>query len=316
MSSPALSSAPPTPSKSPSKRTGRYEKASAKLARKKKLEGKIATKESKPSTTGKGDDRYPSERSKITSWADNYMAMGEKTPSEFIASRGSKAGGFLENSEEPTLLEYPSTPHKNNNPQQITIVHQRLMVLYSSPHSKHTPQELVRKAGLAPNSELLTIEEVEEEGSSVRPQPLHSSVRTFRIAELNLEYTAADVPECPVVSYTAKNYKLIPHDWESSGHIHVLGVPVPLKYWPEVYQNKGTEEFARRRNKWKLWKVRSLLTLVLVSRSSEFSKLSADPSFLGYRGSLRPCRTQLGDLRRAACSSYPARWQLSATDQL
>jgi hypothetical protein len=313
MSSLAPSFAPTTPSKS---RKGTYEKASIKLARKKKLEGKIATKESKPSTTGKGDDRYPSERSKITSWADNYMAMGEKTPSEFIASQGGKASGFLENSEEPTLFEYPSTPRKNNNPQQITIVHQRLMVLYSSPHSKNTPQELVRKAGLAPNSELLTIEEVEEEGNSIRPQLFRSLAKTFKIAELNLEYTAADVPECPVVSYTAKNYKSIPHDWESSGHIHVLGVPVALKYWPEVYQNKGTEEFARRRNKWKLWKVRSLLTLVLVSRFSEFSKLSADPSFPGYRGGLRPCRAQLGDLRRAACSSYSSRWQLSAADQL
>jgi hypothetical protein len=158
------------------------------------------------------------------------MAMGEKTPSEYSASLAGQAGETLENSEESSLPTYPSTPQKNNNPQQITIVHQRLMVLYSSPHSKHTPQELVRKAGLAGGSELVTIEEVEEGGSAVRPQPPRFSTTVLRIRELNLEYTEADIPECPVHSYTAKNYQLIPEHWESSSFLHILGVPIPLKY--------------------------------------------------------------------------------------
>jgi hypothetical protein len=45
-------------------------------------------------------------------------------------------------------------------------------------------------------------------------------------------------------------------------------VPIPLKYWAEIYQRKPTAEYEYRRNKWRLWKVGSLEPVEF----SEFSR--------------------------------------------
>ena len=84
MSSPIPSSAPTTPSKSPLKRKAPvYQKRSIVLSKRRKLEGR--TQGAISTETREGENRYPSERSKITLWANEYMALGERTPSEFAA---------------------------------------------------------------------------------------------------------------------------------------------------------------------------------------------------------------------------------------
>jgi hypothetical protein len=104
----------------------------------------------------------------------------------------------------------------------------------------------------------VTIEEVEEGGSIVRSQLLCFSTIVLKIRELNLEYIKADILECPVHSYMAKDYKLILKHWELSKFLHILGVPIPLKYWAQVFQNKRSVKYNCRKHKWKQWKVRSL----------------------------------------------------------
>ncbi len=165
--------------------------------------------------------------------------MGERTPLEFAASQHSGDKETLENSE-------------------VVITHKHVHVFHSSPHSKHTPQDVMQKAALAASSNasgvMVTIaEEKEVEG----PGGQRSPTRTFKIPDLNLEYTADDIPEVPTLTYTAKNYHDIPRDWESSSHMLILGVPIPVKYWGEIFQNKGSQEFSYRRNKWRQWKVSS-----------------------------------------------------------
>src|SRR6266536_6334261 len=191
--------------------------------------------------------------------------MGERTPLEFAASQRSGDKETLENSEnfeDTTLLphtsQYPATPTKNRASREVVITYKHVHVFHLSPHSKHTPQDVMQKAALAASSNasgvMVTIaEEKEVEG----PGGQRSPTRTFKILDLNLEYTADDIPEVSTLTDTAKNYYDIPRDWESSSYMLILGVPIPVKYWGEIFQNKGSQEFSYRRNKWRQWKVSS-----------------------------------------------------------
>ncbi|KAH8760256.1 hypothetical protein F5882DRAFT_401537 [Hyaloscypha sp. PMI_1271] len=142
MSSPIPSSAPTTPSKS------------IVLSKRRKLEGR--TQGAISTETREGENRYPSKRSKITLWADEYMALGERTPSEFAAFQRGKEN--FENSED-SLPSYtsqavpssPCTPSKSQSTSQstssgvITIRYENHIIFSSSPNSKGTPQEIIRK---------------------------------------------------------------------------------------------------------------------------------------------------------------------------
>lgn len=209
------SSAPSTPVKSPNlKRKLPVQKKSIALAKKLKTEGSITVRPVKASNSGKIDDRFPAERHKITLWADEYMALGERTPSEFLAARQGQNTEILEESEESTLpypSRPPSTPRKMDNPPQLVVVHKHVHTFQSSPHSKHTPQEVMQRAALAATHNapgtLITIQEQAEEARQPALYP-----NEFRLADLDLVYTAADIPEVPTLSYTCKNFIQLPQD--------------------------------------------------------------------------------------------------------
>jgi hypothetical protein len=273
MSSPIPSSAPTTPSKSPLKRkASAYTKKSIALSKRRKLEGRTPVQGATSTETGEGENRYPSERSKITRWADEYMALGERTPSEFAAfQRGQDMENF-ENSEDSLpsytsqVVPSPCTPSKSQSTSSgvITIRYENHIIFSSSPNSKGTPQEIIRQAALTARNKtvgsLISITEEHTAGAHTVGAPSKrppSPLQKFKIIDLNLEYTVDDIPEIPTTAYNAQNYHLIPQDWEASAHLVIRGVPIPLKYWAEIYQKKPTAEYEYRRNKWKLWKVGS-----------------------------------------------------------
>ena len=211
------------------------------LSKRRKLEGR--TQGAISTETGEGENRYPSERSKITLWADEYMALGERTPSEFAAFQRGKEN--FENSEDSlpsyTLQAVPSspcTPSKSQSTSQstssgvITIRYENHIIFSSSPNSKGTPQEIIRQAALTAKNKtvgsLVSITEEHTAGAPSKRPP--SPLQKFKIIDLNLEYTMDDIPEIPTTTYNTQNYHQIPQDWEASAHLVIRGVPIPLKY--------------------------------------------------------------------------------------
>jgi hypothetical protein len=207
------------------------------------------------------------------------MALGERTPSEYTAFQRGKDMEIFENFEDSLpshtsqIVSAPCTPSKSQSTSGVvTIRYENHIIFSSSPNSKGTPQEIIRQAALtARNKTSGSLVSIAEEHTAKAPfDSPPGPPQKFKIDDLNLEYTVDDIPEVPTTTYTAQNYHLIPQDWEASVHLVIRGVPIPLKYWAEIYQKKPTAEYEYRRNKWRLWKVGSLK----LAKFSEFSKNS------------------------------------------
>lgn len=118
----------------------------------------------------------------------------------------------------------------------------------------HSTKDMVRHAAAvatqnAPGT-LVAIQEEREGLAFSSPTP-----EVFEITELKLRYTIADIPEVPTQQYTSKDFRSLPTDWESSDFFRVKGVPIPIRFWSQLFQNKPSIEFSKRKEIWRKWKV-------------------------------------------------------------
>ena len=69
-----------------------------------------------------------------------------------------------------------------------------------------------------------------------------------------LYFTGLDIPDPPSIRLTDDLSQLI-HDWDDSSHITIKRVPIPIKYWSQVYRwaSPGTWEVLK--DHWSNWKV-------------------------------------------------------------
>jgi len=85
---------------------------------------------------------------------------------------------------------------------------------------------------------------------------------------ITLDFTDADVPAPPAVSF-ADNLALLnqmwddtaPH-WQGHSELTICGVPVPVKYWKDVYSRSKSNpgQWKGVKSNWSLWKVQPLLS--------------------------------------------------------
>jgi hypothetical protein len=114
-------------------------------------------------------------------------------------------------------------------------------------------------------------------GSSAR---LHQRY-TLQLANTIIEYSAGDIPDPPALSFVQDLAKLDRQwddkssQWDNTCHLHILGHPIALVYWPQIYQYKGTRQWTGIKQRWSDWKVcQSTTHMRWCSHSTSCSLLS------------------------------------------
>ena len=96
-----------------------------------------------------------------------------------------------------------------------------------------------------------------------------------------LYFTALDIPEPPGIRLTDDLDQLI-HDWDDSSHITIKRVPIPIKYWSQVYRWASPGTWDVLKDNWSNWKV--IISIFEVSvQGSNFTRPS-----LNFHPSLYP----------------------------
>jgi hypothetical protein len=197
------------------------------------------------------DNRLPEQVNKLLNWADWYANNGEKTATESALEKAIEPPIF-EDFDDSTLpaLPPPSTPRKTVHEVRVTYHH--VHTFSSSPHAVRTKDEAViaavNEARHHIPGALAPVQEGEEEEEKA-PKP-------FEIPELKLQYTRRDIVAPPsTLSYKMSNYQRLIGDWESSNYYQIKGVPIPIKFWGEIFKNKGEKEYDKKKEVWRQWRV-------------------------------------------------------------
>ena len=223
-----------------------------------------------PVNTGSRDERYPEQRHKITLWADRYAAYGNQTPLEWMASQQkqprepARPTSPVEISDsssdlELSLPQLPATPQKPPR-QELHVYYHHQHTISSSPHKKYAEHDVTKQMvntikHHAPGTLVKMTEALEPSKNTTNL----TNTDTFTLSELGLTYTytTADIPEIPALSYAVKDIERLPREWEGSDYIYMKTVPIPLKYWSEIYKHKDTVEYTKRKEVWRRWRVSS-----------------------------------------------------------
>jgi hypothetical protein len=83
--------------------------------------------------------------------------------------------------------------------------------------------------------------------------------RSLRMTETTrpLRFTSLDIPDPPNLKYANHMDQLL-KDWDDSSHISIKSVPIPLKYWSQVFRWSRPKAWQVIKNEWSQWQVRSL----------------------------------------------------------
>lgn len=86
--------------------------------------------------------------------------------------------------------------------------------------------------------------------------PFETKKRRLVIPNLSqpLVFTALDISDPPCLKYSDDMEGLI-HDWEDSSYITIQGVPIPLKYWSQVFRWAKPKAWDVLKDNWSNWKV-------------------------------------------------------------
>ena len=91
--------------------------------------------------------------------------------------------------------------------------------------------------------------------SSVKPKSKTLFLTDFK---KTITFTALNISDPPHLKYS-DDLDQLPVDWESSSYLRIKGVPIPLKYWAEVYRWAKLKQWSILKDTWTNWKVRSLI---------------------------------------------------------
>ena len=77
-----------------------------------------------------------------------------------------------------------------------------------------------------------------------------------------LVFTSFDISELPYLRYSDNMEGLI-HDWEDSSYITIHGVPIPLKYWSQVFRWAKPKVWDILKDNWSNLKVSSTYSKIM-----------------------------------------------------
>jgi hypothetical protein len=93
-------------------------------------------------------------------------------------------------------------------------------------------------------SALALVQKGEEEEEKA-PKP-------FKILKLKLQYTRKDIVTLlSTLSYKMSNYQRLISDWELSNYYQIKGVLILIKFWGEIFKNKGEKEYNKKKEVWR-----------------------------------------------------------------
>ena len=101
---------------------------------------------------------------------------------------------------------------------------------------------------------------------------------TLQIAEKQVHYSAADIPDPPALSFTQDLARLDRQwddrspQWDNTSPLCILNHPIALIYWPKVYQYRGNKQWTGVKQRWFEWKVRTSYDTKSFVRSHSFSR--------------------------------------------
>ena len=132
----------------------------------------------------------------------------------------------------------------------INIHYNHNFIVSSSPYSKRSVDDAIAQAVAQVHSQAPgSLAPVAEEEYSLEFS------KTVSIPALGIyDCPINKVPAPPLISYTTQNIEKLVADWESSDCLIIRNIPVPLRYWPDVYQ-KRPEVYEKRKEIWRQWKV-------------------------------------------------------------
>lgn len=92
--------------------------------------------------------------------------------------------------------------------------------------------------------------------SNKSPSPIKPKVKSLFLtnSKKTITFTALDISDPPHLSYSNDLDNLI-YDWEYSSYLKIKGVPIPLKYWAEVYRWAKPEQWSILKDTWTNWRV-------------------------------------------------------------
>jgi len=113
--------------------------------------------------------------------------------------------------------------------------------------------------------------------STINDSDLSSEIKKRKLVMPNLAqplvFTTLDISDPPYLKYSDNMEGLI-HDWEDSSYITIQGVPIPLKYWSQVFRWAKPKAWDVLKDNWSNWKVHSFYSII--------TKHSTLPLLLSY----------------------------------
>lgn len=121
----------------------------------------------------------------------------------------------------------------------------------------------------SPSGDIQTTKSIQKKVLS----PSKPKTKTLFLTDLKrtITFTALDISDPPHLKYS-DDLDNLPIDWEQSSYLKIKGVPIPLKYWAEVYRWAKPEQWSILKDTWTNWKVSASPILM--------SQLSRVPSFV------------------------------------
>jgi hypothetical protein len=87
-------------------------------------------------------------------------------------------------------------------------------------------------------------------------------VYSLRLADVTIEYTAADIPDPPALSFVRDLAWLDrlwddgSPQWDNSSPLCIRGQRIALIHWPAIYRYNGKKQWTGIKQRWFEWKVR------------------------------------------------------------
>jgi hypothetical protein len=120
-------------------------------------------------------------------------------------------------------------------------------------------ESLAKHIKLESPSRLLSTATLPELQKSSAAVTVPEKVRSLRMVEGGkpIRFTSLHIPDPPNLKYANHMDQLL-IDWDDSSHIIIKNVPIPLKYWPQVFRWSRPKAWQVIKNEWSQWQVHSL----------------------------------------------------------
>lgn len=202
--------------------------------------------------------------------ADEYKECKEKTYKEMMAEPDpevdfgndeSDTGSTNDIAASCPTSSYPSKSQLSSA--KSSMINYNVNVNYSHSHSIMTKNgdlldlnELVKdftQHTIIPTAGRTTMTSRELDKSN---KPWRYKIRSLKMDNMNepLEYSGLDIDDPPLLKYSNDMDGLL-RDWEDSSHLIVNNVPIPLKYWKQIYRYAKPEAWKLLKNHWSNWRV-------------------------------------------------------------